>query len=619
MNILKLFSIIAVISIQLNYDTANALLRLNSKSEDNINNKKLNEVKKPINDNNQKKVLNTNNKKQKKNNNIKKLEKYIKDQNKLKNKTQKIDKNDNDKNTKINKDISKDNKKKENDKKTEINKDEQKKENDLKNIKSEINEKLEKYTTDPNSNSFSINYEQCTKEELNKCLEEIKSLNKSGSSLIVENLWLQVYSLLSSEDNTPVTDDFNIDDINLILKIITEKAYGFNYSYNSNSTNKVNNILETIFNYYIDNIDSYDPNNKKEFSEKSIKHAISIIEQNSDSSRYTKQDFEQVGKDFSNKFGYYSLINKIIKGINIVNNYKKYNENYIDKSNKSNDKPILWLNGTSKCFLVSAVQQFHAMILQSKTDDPIRKTSFAKFCDYAKQKVRKDKAGRIDFIKTLRSFVNDNKNLFDTPKQKEALDCLFAQEKLSYEGSDGLLGDIFVLRIFPELQQFIGGNQYKNTDLLLNTTENFKFNNIQNLGDQFDSNQTGGLSVAQDYKKCRKPIESRDYFIDSVYLRNLEESIDNYQYLSFYNDKGELELYELIGFQLHIPGHYVSCIKTGRSSNSWSYIDSISSGSKDGKTLQGIMIIIDKNKYKVHQAIYKRVPPYDYIKVLNKQ
>lgn len=168
------------------------------------------------------------------------------------------------------------------------------------------------------------------------------------------------------------------------------------------------------------------------------------------------------------------------------------------------------------------------------------------------------------------------------------------------------MGTIFILRIFPELQQiFSGDNKYGgNNDVLLSTTNAFKFDLEENLWDQF-SNQAAVLLCSN--SKCRKPFNSSNYIISSIHGTSINELMHNKQYISLYNDQGNLEIYELIGVQLREPGHYISYVKQNKNSNSWSLIDSISRGSKDNHKIGDIFKLLNTNNYFVHQAMYKMV------------
>ena len=450
------------------------------------------------------------------------------------------------------------------------------------------------------SNKFSNNLSNeniITKHEVDTFLKNVKN-----SKLANENLEMQLYSLLGNRSNTPAYDNTYPDEIQFVMNFIEDHVNN-----NFNNYKKINNnsikVVYVLLDYYLKNIELFNHNNAL-FSNKSINYLNNSL-------HYSFYDFQNA-LDIIIKYNFYNVFDKIIKGINSVENIKTYNN---AKISSHNNNPILLSNGTSKCFLVSAVQQFIGALKQSSESDYIRKTTFAKFVKYMRMK-QLNNTNKIDFIKTLREFVRDNKYLFNTKAQQEALNSLFAQENGTLGGAPGYLGTIFMLRIFPELQQIFSGNNFGNTDILLNSANSFKFNN-GDLNEQFDSNNNACvLMSAINYKKCYKPFDSNNYIIDSTLNANIDDILNKKQYISFYNDLGNLEIYELASIQLRTKigsiGHFISYVKQSENSNSWSLIDSLErKGNNNHKNnnhkINDIFALLNTSKYVVQQVMYKKV------------
>lgn len=419
--------------------------------------------------------------------------------------------------------------------------------------------------------------------------------NIKNSQLSKENLIMQLYSLLGNRNNIPVQDNTHPDKIQFLMDFIMDHANNNFNNYNQINNNSVK-IVYVLLDYYLKNIELYRYNNNL-FNYNSINYLNNSLP-------YSIYDFQNALRIIM-KYNFHNILDKLIKGINLVENTKRNNIVNVN-NNHNNNKPILLSNGESKCFLVSALQQFIGALKQSSENDYIRNTTFAKFVRYMKVK-QNDNNRKIDFIQTLRKFVVQNKQWFNTEKQKEALNALFAQEEESHGGAAGLLGTIFILRIFPELQPiFSGDNKFGGSnDSLLMHTNYFKFDTKKHLKDQFDD-QSAALLCSN--PKCRKPFNSNSYIIRSIHGTSIDKLVRNKQYISLYNDQGNLEIYELIGMQLRRPGHYISYVKQNNNSNSWSLINSMESGSNNNHTIAEIFALLDNaNNYVVHQAMYKRI------------
>lgn len=90
---------------------------------------------------------------------------------------------------------------------------------------------------------------------------------------------------------------------------------------------------------------------------------------------------------------------------------------------------------------------------------------------------------------------------------------------------------------------------------------------------------------------------------------DINKLIQNYRYITHYNQNGELEIYEPISILLSNGGHSVCFSKTGKSDKSWSGIDSSLGYNDDNYSLDDIIYdstlvekdnngkLLDKNKY----------------------
>ena len=449
------------------------------------------------------------------------------------------------------------------------------------------------------------NVEKINKENITELFNNVKN----NKELMYENIKMQLESLILDESNEV---DFSKNDIiQLIINVIDDFINENNNNYQK-LKDQCNKILYISINYYLWNIEQYNDNLKKYYE--GVNGLIINILKN----QFDRNQFSEAVKILNNN-KLYNALNKIVKGINSLTESINKNNN---QDNIYENNVIHFSNGSSKCFLVSAVQQFIGILRQSEHNSSIRKTNFASFIKYLEESQNKTK-NKIDFIKELRKYTEKNKNLFDTESQKQALNCLFVQENniQSIEGTAGMLGDVFILRIFPELQKFIGGNKMQKKDILLDAVKNFELSSRSDISmhNQFDSSEYGnGLLNAYLYK-CRYPFSNCDYIISALKDANIKDVIQNKKYISFYDDNNKLNIYELIGIQLRTElgnfGHYTAYVKQAQSNNSWSYIDSLKSSSKDNNNLEDILEektskeykIIDPNDYMIHQAVYKKV------------
>ncbi|MBR1944216.1 MAG: hypothetical protein IJ848_01945 [Alphaproteobacteria bacterium] len=547
-----------------------------------------------------------------------------------------------------------------------------------------------------------INHISITNNEVKKCLNHIKL---SGNAK--KNLQMQLYSLIGSEDNMPVQTEQNPELIQVIIDAITDTANNNNNTYNKQ------NLLYNMIRFYLMNVELYQTDYNK-FINRRAGYLCGILKNNYNANAL------YIAETIWQQNNLQNVINKLVFGINLLEDLKKANNNNELYNNNHDVSQIQFSNGYSKCFLVSAVQLFITALNASNNNDLIRNTTFAKFVKYLEQqsksntnqqpvvnninvnnnsnkqstsnkklntkktnnktsstsknknnkkvtnkkkitkkvntknikksaskttkkpsnnkvktpiktqnkkiikqvnnvKVNNNKTNiqptqKLDFIKTLEKFVQENRALFNTDKQQTALNCLFAQEKKSAGGAEGLLGDIFMLRIFPELQQIFSGNNFQYADLLLNTTNSFKFNNNQDLSDQFNNNNGCNLRVGHEYEKCRIPFNSTNYIMRAMHMTTkqlINNFIHNEKYISYYNENGKLEVYELIGMQIRSGGalgHYISYVKQNNNCNSWSLIDSIKTAPNSNNTLNNLWNIIQHNTNPmIHQAMYKKI------------
>lgn len=202
---------------------------------------------------------------------------------------------------------------------------------------------------------------------------------------------MQLYSLLGNINNIPV--NAHHDKIQFLIDFITDHANNNFNNYNQINNNSIK-VVYVLLDYYLKNIELYKYNNDL-FNYNSINYLNNSL-------HYSVNDFQNAFRIIM-KYNFYNVLDKLINGINLVENVKTYNNANVN--NNHNNNPILLSNGTSKCFLVSAVQQFISAWNQSSKNDYIRQTVFDKFVRYMKIKQRRNNNGKIDFIQTLKEFV----------------------------------------------------------------------------------------------------------------------------------------------------------------------------------------------------------------------
>ncbi len=372
-----------------------------------------------------------------------------------------------------------------------------------------------------------------------------ENINNSNA---FENMKMQVYSLLG--EMSPSFGDN--DKIRLILDIINynknNRDEKHNYNYNKSLA------LAGIFtDYYLNNIDLYNENTEQ-FNKECLDLATNIL-------LFNKKDYDKaVNIIHCNSF--YNIINKIVKGVNFIENFKN---NRVILKKKLVDLKLS--NGKRQNWFISTFKLFDYALQYSSENDAIRNTLFAKFDNYLQNnsKYRDIKEG-IKLIPTLKSFVKQSNEKFDNT----ALKALYGEED-SDIACYGIMGSILMFRIFPELKSIFSSNQFGINDSIISLANKFHFSNNQSLAKQFNEQASKILDIAN-YYNGKKLFNNTDYLIIITSGLTRDQVINDRRYISRYNTENilapnisnnignKLELYELIGVQLCSNGNndYIS-------------------------------------------------------------
>ena len=444
------------------------------------------------------------------------------------------------------------------------------------------------------SNSINTNWEYgITQDEVTLFFENIKGSNA------FENAKMQIYSLLG--DIAPGFGD--TDKIRLIFDIIKYNKGSKNEKHNYNYEKPL--ALAGIFiDYYLNNIDLYNED-ADQFNIGCAESAANIL-------LFNEEDYSCAMKIlYYNSF--YSVINKIVKGVNLIEEFKKNRNNKdevnITKLNLSNGKRQDWF--------MTTFQLFDYALQYSKENDEINNTNFAKFDDYLKNKSKHRNINEeIQFIPTLKSFVKQNKDKFSDNNIKDALEALYIEEDNDI-GCYGIMGSILMFRIFPELKTIFSSNQFGINDSIIDMSNKFHFTSNQSLAKQFNDQAHQLLDIAY-YDNGRQLFNNTDYLIMITNGLTRDKVINNRKYISRYNTSSvidpnkstkqsvnpgiKLELYELVGVQLCSIGNtnYISIAKQELD-------DAINAQTTFGK------LCIEK-KLQPIQALYKRISQKDFNK-----
>lgn len=419
--------------------------------------------------------------------------------------------------------------------------------------------------------------------------EVVLFLNNIQNSNAFENAKMQIYSLLGD-----ITPSFgNTDKIKLLFDVIK-------YNNNSHNEKHIYNyekplaIAGTFIDYYLNNIDLYN-NDREQFNISCVKEAANIISYDTDEYSCAVDIF------YYNSFT--NVINKIVKGVNLIEEFK---------NNKNEEEvKIIPLNldkGKKQDWLTTTVQLFDYALQYSDKNDAIKNTNFAKFTNYLKNKSKyRNINEEIQLIPTLKSFVKLNKENFNSSEIKSALEALYNEEN-SDIACYGIMGSIIMFRIFPELKTIFSSNQFGTNDSIIDISNKFHFSSNQSFAKQFNNQAYQLLDIAY-YDNGRKLFRNTDYLIMITNGLTRNKIINDRKYISRYNteniidskkgisDVGDrLELYELIGVQLYSNKNvnYISIDKS-------KFEDAINSQSTLGE------LCINKNLQPI-QALYKRIP-----------
>ncbi|MBQ9440871.1 MAG: hypothetical protein IJU54_00480 [Alphaproteobacteria bacterium] len=439
------------------------------------------------------------------------------------------------------------------------------------------------HKVNPNiNNGITTNWKNgITPNDVNLFLKNVKD------PLAYENMKMQVYSLLG--ENSPSFSDperirvlFDVIDNN---KTNTDEVHIYNYD-------KPFALTGIFLDYYLNNIQLYN-DNKDKFNSGRIEAAKKSLS-------FNKQEYSEAIKLLSiNNF--YETINKIVKGVNIVEDFsknKKFEETDIANLNISKAKRQDWL--------VTTFELFNYALQYSNKDDQIVRTTFAEFVNYLKNNTKyRNIKEEIQFIPTLQSFVEQNKSKFEAKNIQSALEAIYKEEK-SNIGCYGIMGSVLMFRIFPELKKIFSSNQFDMYGSILDLANKFHFSSNQSLAQQFDDQAHKVLEITK-YDNSNKLFDNADYLIMVTNGLTRNTVINDRKYISRYalvdpkNNTWKLELYNLMGVQLYsikTNSNYISIDKSKLAE----IMDSQIEFSKE---------CIEKNLQPI-QALYKRITQDDY-------
>ena len=417
--------------------------------------------------------------------------------------------------------------------------------------------------------------------------------NNIKDSNLFENTTLQIYSLLGN-----IAPAFGTPDhIRLLFDVIKYNRSNKNekHIYNYDKPLALTCIL---LDYYFNNIDLFNTN-KEQFKSEGIEHAKREL-------NYNNQDYSIALQNINN-FQYYYIISKIVKGINLIGDFKN-NRN----SNTIELKQIPLSNDMSKDWLTSTFQLFnYAIQCSSNSQDRIQNTQFAKFNEYLQTKSHhRDINENIQFIPTLKDFVVENKEQFSNEKINSALEALYKEEG-NNTACCGIMGSIVLYRIFPELQKVFSSNQFGTHDCIVDLVNKFYFSTNQSLFTQFTEQSQRLIDIAS-YDNGRRLFNNTDYLIMVTNGLTRQQVVNERKYISRYHEQTpnnlieNLELYELIGVQFCSDNNVNYITVSGNELN-----DAVDSNSSFGK------MCISKN-LKPMQALYKLISQEDYNRYMKK-
>lgn len=366
-------------------------------------------------------------------------------------------------------------------------------------------------------------------DEINSFLNNIKDLNA------FTNTKMQIYSLLG--EIAPSLGD--PDKIRLLFDVLKYNSSNKDekHIYNYEKPLALNGIF---IEYYLHNVDLYNSNLEK--------FNLNIIETAKYNLKYDEQDYLEATQ-ILNKNQYYTIVNKIVKGVNLIEAFKKDNN-----ENKKALKQLHLSNGID--WFISTFQLFdYALQCSSNSNDKINKTTFAEFDKYLQNNSQHlDINERIQFIPTLKDFVNQNEKKFSNNKVNSALEVLYKEED-SNISCPGVMGSIIMFRIFPELKTIFSSNQFGKHDSIIDLANKFSFSNNQPLAQQFNEQAQDVLKIAS-HDNGRRLFNNTDYLIMVTTGLTRDQVINDRKYISGYHEKTnnnqieKLELYKLVGVQL---------------------------------------------------------------------
>lgn len=427
-----------------------------------------------------------------------------------------------------------------------------------------------------------------TQKEVNLFIDNIKGSNA------FRNMKMQIYSLLANITPTFGDPDYIrlLFDIMKYNKINKDKKHVYHY-------NTPLALTCILIDYYIHNIDLYN-NNMEQFKLEGINNAKHTL-------KYNEQDYDDA-KQRIKYFNYHDTIAKIVKGVNLIEDFKnnrKLTLPSLKQINLSNDMNKDWLTSTFQLF-------DYALQCSSNSQDRIKNTRFAEFDEYLHTKSQhRDINERIKFIPTLKNFVTENKEQFSGNKINSALEALYKEEERNTT-CYGIMGSIIMFRVFPELQIIFSCNQFGTNDCIIDIANKFYFSTDQQLSTQFNEQSQKVLDIAF-YDNVRKVFNNKDYLIMVTNGLTRQEVINERKYISRYHERTDnnlpetLELYELVGVQM--------C-----SSNNVNYVtvsgEKLDDALKPYSTFGEICVI---NNLEPMQALYKLISQEDYNKCMNKE
>lgn len=211
-----------------------------------------------------------------------------------------------------------------------------------------------------------------------------------------------------------------------------------------------------------------------------------------------------------------------------------------------------------------------------------------------KDRINKTKKYKNMIENIQRKITNKNSNKYKELQEEK--------EELENEVNIGKLNIKFYNK---QLQQ---ENKKQQNDNKIKTINNTDFSLSNNFVSYWN---LGHADVLMEINNG-KVFSNKQYLLFEIFRGNtsINDLVNEYRYITHYNNNGKLEAYELISILLSNRGHVVCFAKTGKSDSSWSGIDSSLGYNDDNYTLDDIVydnnlvdecingqVLNDKNTY----------------------